>query len=261
VGYEIGFSMYKRIMINKKIILKCIIIALVFYIFTVTTSNAQSSSKNEGDNLLELRGKIESLEKRFDKYEIEKTYFTNSLQDQANRFSLIVLALVSLGSLVSLFGFRWQLRSIREEISEVKKELENRQDEFENKIVSIESEQEKNIANHYVTISEALLDDLFYKFGFKLNAVQKRASRMKKYDLGKEGRESSISTMNSNLETCRVHLEEIDDSRKPIGISFEKRSSIISTLRDAKEVGNETTKDVSEMLEAIVLDVTEIDNG
>ena len=173
----------------RKLFLLILVNTLIYQIGT------SQSPINENDSIaIELRVKkldsllneteiqytqiVDSLKSDLTHYKAKENYFAVALEDQSNRFALIITGLLALLALLSYGGYKFELSRMKKD---VEKQLANQMQEFEDykiKIKALDSSLNTSAANTFVTVANNYAKEEIWNlaFEFYLCAARDHAS-------------------------------------------------------------------------------------
>lgn len=96
---------------------------------------------------------IDSLEKELVHYKAKEDYFSVALEDQSNRFALIVTSLLGLLALVSYGGYKYELSRMKKDVEKQLAEQMSEFVEYKTKIKILDSSLNTSAANTFATVA------------------------------------------------------------------------------------------------------------
>jgi hypothetical protein len=164
---------------------------------------------NIGTAQEELAARVDSLSGVVLRHDIGTEFFDSALDEQVNRFALIVGALLALVGLLGYGGFRYEVDRVRRETREEIARYEKKHEDIENKMNNAMMRMALIHGNTLRLISDISVTQgrLGPAFEYALGSA---ASHHERYRMNTQKNQKSLTVANANLKTAKKLLARLD---------------------------------------------------
>ncbi len=204
-------------------------------------------------SLDELKEKIksvnDSLNREIENYESKEDYYSVALEDQSNRFALIVTGLLAILALVSYSGYKIEIHRLRKNVAKLLHEQKTEFEDYKKRILKLDSGLSTSAANTFSTVADNYFreESWLLSLEFSLCAARDHAnSAMLDIELGNDSKEDKdrYEFVVGNLESAVDAQNRIKSNDKLKDAVSNRLDFLIEQLNSLSDVQYEEVQDL-----------------